>query len=242
MALSPQLTDYIKHEQARLHVESERYRTLTPVVIDEEIPPAIQHSNAELLILATLPSTLIGEIDALNTTIAVINASDLREENALIELRWLSPNGTVYEEQQHYVTIEPNATTEITSLVRPLSDVESVSILDLALWTFQDFLPTVNRYVLVRGQHWDALQAVPTTALEVRRMDSSGFITLTTLTNVGSVAAFGIHLDADGVQFGDNDLLCLLPAEARSISIEWQSEHAPTKIGVTGWNIATVMV
>ena len=239
MALSPQLTKYIKHEQARLRLESERYRTLTPVAIDGEIPPAIQRSNAELLILATLPSTLLGEIDALSTTIAVINASDLREENALIELRWLSPNGTIYEEQRHYVTIEPNATTEITSLAHPLSDVDSVSILDLALWTFQDFLPTTNRYMLIRGQRWDALQELPTTTLEVRRMDSSGFITL---TNVGSVAAFGIHLDADGVQFGDNDLLCLLPAESRSISIESQGEPPPTKISVTGWNFAAVMV
>ncbi|MBX3086673.1 MAG: hypothetical protein KF716_33880 [Anaerolineae bacterium] len=235
-----QLTDFLRHEQARLHLEATRRQTLNPVPLVDELAslPAVQRSNHPVMVVSALASIQLDESNQFTTTVAVINATDERAENALVELRWIGVNGAGYEEQQQYVTLEPNTMTEVTTLSRPLTDVDAVSILDLTLWTFLSFLPISNRYVLMHGNPSDVLRASPTTTLEIRRNDSAGFVTL---TNTGTAAALGLHLSAEAVQFED-DIFSLLPAETRSISLTSDHDQPSARIRVEGWNIASISV
>ncbi|MCZ7545173.1 MAG: hypothetical protein M5R40_17340 [Anaerolineae bacterium] len=141
------------------------------------------------------------------------------------------------------VAADANAATPLLALDCPLDRVDGPAFfLDLALADAQGQPLTANRYVFTRAANLAPLLAAPPTALDVRR-EEHGDAWALTLTATGSHAALFAWLedarpvDAAGyVAFSANHF-CLLPGEARTVTVTWQGVPAPERrIAISGWN------
>ncbi len=166
-------------------------------------------------------------------------------EGATVEIKLIGVSGKTYASQTATLTIRGNAAANVTAFSCPLAEVEEVFLLDLWLWT-PLMISSQNRYLFTRAANLAPALATPETTLEVRRNDTSGFVTV---TNTGSYVAMFVWLDDDrapdavGYVYFDDNHLCILPGESRSIAVAWKDvPQAERKLSVKAWNTTAYFV
>jgi beta-mannosidase len=110
-------------------------------------------------------------------------------------------------------------------IAAPLDALSDVFLLDLGR----------NRYVMTRTENLAPLLDLAPASVEVELDEAA-----VTLRNTGSVAAIGIVLedarpyDAPGWTVFEDNMIDLLPGEARTIGVEWPEQR---ELLVEGWNV-----
>jgi len=158
-----------------------------------------------------------------------------------LRARLVGLDGTVYAAWEHPVSLAPNAVTPGPALRHALDGVADVFLLDLAL-NLAGAEPVARRYLFTRQPTLHAALYAPEAAprfvvepgVDAWRIEAS---------NPGGQTALFVWLedarspDAPGYARFDDNFFCLLPGEARTVTVTWQgAPPAERAIAASGWN------
>src|SRR5262249_13512313 len=135
---------------------------------------AVARAYENLHISAKFAAQTCADRESFEAEIYAVNDYEDTLENATIEIKLIGISGRIYAARTESVTIPGNAAVKVADFSG--APDEEVFLLDLWLWTPQ-MISSQNRYLFTRASNLAPVLSIPQTALEVRRNDTSGFVT-----------------------------------------------------------------
>ena len=258
-------TQYLQAESVRYAVEANRRRKYQnsgslPWQFNEPYPMAactsavdyygrpkplyfaVARAYAPRLVAARFETQTWADRDTFEAALWCAN-STLAPVEAALRARLVGLDGAAFAAWEQPVTLAPNAITPGPVVRHPLDRVEEVFLLDLALnlgvgeTVSRRYLFTRQR-TLYSALHTD--EAMPEFTVE-----RGAEMWRIEVSNSYRLAALFVWLedarapDAPGYAQFDDNFFCLLPGEARTVTVTWRDvPPAGRAIAASGWNVA----
>ncbi len=167
------------------------------------------------------------------------NVSGPDDIAAQLQARLVGLSGTVYGEVTSTHTLAGDGATRLAALTGwTVPADEHGFFLDLTLTGADGRILAANRYLFGVGADLRPLLAAPPTRLGVEHQQGT-----VTIRNTGEVAALNVSIEdarpvrSAGYAYFEDNYLCLLPGEGRTLSVTWDGVPAgERKLEVTAWN------
>ncbi|SDO39236.1 beta-mannosidase [Paenibacillus sp. yr247] len=171
------------------------------------------------------------------------------ELNRLGELtsHWslVGASGRVYSEAKWQGEIVPNGVKYLGTLELPLCELqEHVFFLRIHLMNAANEVISHNCYPFSASANLKPMLSLPQTRLQVEKtILEEGAIWQLQLTNIGTGAAFQVHLEdsrpilAEGFVYYSDNAFSLFPGESKLIHVRWSSvQESDRKLEISAWN------
>lgn len=173
------------------------------------------------------------------------------EQAGELAVQVVSLDGRNLSDSNTRVRCGENCAERVMELRMPLEDIQGdVFVLDLALWSANDYLVASNRYVFSKTS---SLAPLINGLNDVRikaKLEKAGKTWTASLENTSNQTALWLWLEAEkpelrapGYAYFDDNYFCLLPGEQRMVKVKWVDvPEADRAIQVTGWNVTPLTI